>query len=533
MRIGVNVSWMTPGQVGGMEWYVRNLIDQLGSLDRVNSYVLVTAPNNASTFRLPNPRWEKVVYAGYENSPISYRVLLTAPVRRSRAYRAARWLYHRAKNLGAHTWRGKLNDLLIHEQIDIWFCPLIYALPIDVSVPVVITIPDLQQEFLPDFFGEDERAFRAMGYQYSCHAATAVIGISQHVANDIQRLYQLDPARVFSIPLALEDSYQVAPTAIERLRNTVALKYRLDDDYIFYPANGWPHKNHEQLIEAIHILHQRGQPVKLVLTGAPLNLMDRLRPLLYTYGLQGAVRHLGHIERHEIIGLYARARMLIFPSLFEGFGLPLLEAMHFGVPIACSRIGSLPEVGGDAAVYFNPHSPEEIADAIQCLLANPTLRQALIQAGKAQVEHFSYTTTAQQTLAIFEQIHTGALTTPQLRPFRPLIPHNWLLDGHSRWYFRTVGLQKIVMNIFQPLLVSALAHQQIEIYLNRQKVLESSIEPQQSYEFVIAADDTTSEFFELEVTASALLKVHDQQLSVQVRKIAVIDVNNRELVLVK
>src|SRR5689334_21670661 len=121
MRIGINVSWMTPGHVGGMEWYVRNLIDQLGTIDTQNTYVLVAAPNNAYTFQMPNSRWKKVVYFGYENSPITYRVLLSAPVRRSAIYRIARWLYRRLRNLGAHTWHGKLKDLVEREHIDVWF----------------------------------------------------------------------------------------------------------------------------------------------------------------------------------------------------------------------------------------------------------------------------------------------------------------------------------------------------------------------------------------------------------------------------
>jgi glycosyltransferase involved in cell wall biosynthesis len=533
MRIGINVSWMTPGHVGGMEWYVRNLIDQLGVIDATNTYVLVTAPNNAHTFHLPNKRWKKVVYFGYENTPINYRVSLSAPVQRSKAYRAARWVYRRLKNLGVNPWRGKLNDHIRHENIDVWFCPLIYALPLDLDIPVVITIPDLQQEYYPDFFNEDEQAFRSMGYQYSCKAATAVIGISGRVAEDIQKLYHIDSARVFSIPLALEHSYQVPQQTIESLRNKVAVKYRLDDGYIFYPANGWPHKNHERLIEAIHILHQRGCHVRLVLTGYSLDLMDRLRPLLCEYGIQDAVRHLGHVERHEIIGLYAASAMLIFPSLFEGFGLPLLEAMHFGVPAACSRIGCLPEVGGDAVLYFNPNSAQDIADAILRILNDAELRERLANAGKEQISHFSYTTTAKQTLTVLEQIGNGILSAPNIPPFRPLIPHNWLRDGHGRWYFRSTSLQKIMLKVVQPLPVNELAQQHIEVCLNQQEVLRSSIEPQRPYDFVISINSADPDFYRLDITASAKFAAHGEQLSVRILNIIVVDSNNHELVLVK
>jgi glycosyltransferase involved in cell wall biosynthesis len=533
MKIGINVTWMTPGHVGGMEWYVRNLIDQLGMIDPDNKYVLVTAPNNANTFRRPSKNWKKVVYFGYENAPMNYRVSLVALQQRSKAYKVARWIYHRLRLMNANIWRGKLNDLIEHENIDIWFCPLIYALPLDTSVPVVITIPDLQQEYYPDFFNKDEQAFRAMGYQYSCNTATAIIGISDHVANEIQKLYHIDSSRVFGIPLALEYSYQVSPHVVEQLKNKVRVKYRLDDDYIFYPANGWPHKNHEQLIEAIHLLHQGGCCVKLVLTGYAIDLQDRLRPLLYKYDLQDAVRHLGHVERQEVIGLYAASSMLVFPSLFEGFGLPLLEAMHFGVPVACSRIGSLPDVGGDAAMYFDPNSAQDIANAIQRLLSDTKLRAQLVNAGKEQVSRFNYATTASQTLAVFEQIRDGSLSKPNTAPFCPVIPHNWLKNGQGRWYFRSTALKKIILKVVQPIPVRELAEQHIEVFVNQKKVLGSSIEAQCPYEFVIPIDSNGADFYRLDIIASSKFEVHGEALSIQVQNITIVESGDRELALVK
>ncbi len=260
-----------------------------------------------------------------------------------------------------------------------------------------------------------------MGYQYSCRVATATIGISKRVADDIVKLYDVPPERVFSTPLALDQSYELSPREIDRLLNAVRLKFRIDHEFIFYPANGWKHKNHEMLIEAFRLVRDRHPGLILLLTGCEFDVIERIQPLIRKYRLQHVVRHLGYVSREDVVGLYAACRLLVFPSLFEGFGLPLLEAMHFGAPVVCSNVGSLPEVGGDAVLYFDPLDPEQIAKAISACLEDEHLRARLIAAGKEQSRRFSYRRTAEQTLAIFEKVHAGELRPPDLPPFRPPI----------------------------------------------------------------------------------------------------------------
>jgi hypothetical protein len=207
MKIGINVSWLTPGAAGGMEWYVRCLIEQLARLDRANDYLLVTAPNNDHTFARPGRRWDKVVYYGQENGPNVFREL--PYMRRGPRWWAAtaRQVYRRLKGTYTPGWRRRLAELLARRRVDLWFCPCMYALPIDAGVPVVHTIPDLQHEHYPEFFHEDELTMRRVGYQYSCRAAAATIGISRHVADEIVRLYDVPAEKVFATPLALDPSW--------------------------------------------------------------------------------------------------------------------------------------------------------------------------------------------------------------------------------------------------------------------------------------------------------------------------------------
>jgi glycosyltransferase involved in cell wall biosynthesis len=530
MRIGINASWMTPGHVGGMEWYVRNLVAQLGAIDQDHDYVLVTAPNNQATFQLPSPRWKKVVYAGHENSPTVFRVAdrTAAPSGGRR-----QWL-RRAYRLLRRPWaRGStraLSDLIRGEGVDLWFCPLIYALPLDASVPIVTTIPDLQHEYYPDFFTEEDFALRAVGYPYSCRVATATIGISRHVANEIVRLYDIPAERVFSTPLALDPSYQLPPMAIDRLVNAARLKFRIDYDFILYPANGWKHKNHEALIEALHIVRDRHPRLNLVLIGCEFDVLDRIRPLIKRYRLQPAVRHLGYVSRDDLIGLYAACKLLVFPSLFEGFGLPLLEAMHFGVPVACSNVTSLPEVGGDAVLYFDPRAPDQIAQAIDRGLEDHDLRSRLVAAGRAQASRFSYARTAKSTLAVFNKVGGGELLPPRLPPFRPPIAHNWLDDGHSRWYFRAGPAFTIHVDLVQPTLLERLKEQRVEVRLDGQTVAAAAIDPQRLHHLIHTfRNGAASALHALEIVASSHATVGASVLSVQVPSLRIIDSDGREL----
>jgi hypothetical protein len=262
--------------------------------------------------------------------------------------------------------------------------------------------------------------------------------------------------------------------------------------------------------------------------------MERIRPLLQAHGLSRSVRHLGYVDRRDLIGLYAASKMLVFPSLFEGFGLPLLEAMSFGTPVLCSRIGSLPEVGGDAVLYFDPHSPEDIAQSIGRALDDEELRRGLVEAGRQQLERFSYRQTAQRTLEVFNQIRDGVLAPPNLPPFRPLISHNWLREGHSRWYFHAGTVKAIELKVVQPTLLGPLAEQTVRVSFDDQILLDTAVEPQRVYEFTLAPSYSNGHttFHKLEICASQTCLVSGQTLSLQVNNIVVVQEHDKRLALV-
>src|SRR5205085_10793154 len=182
-------------------------------------------------------------------------------------------------------------------------------------------------------------------YGWTVRRSRMVITISEHARGGLIERLGLDPARVRAIHLGIDH---------ERFRPGDEGR----EDFLLYPALGWPHKNHARLFEAFALLRSRRPGLRLVLTGYEGTVPD------------GAEAR-GRVPADELVRLYRRAAALVFPSLYEGFGQPPLEAMACGCPVACSNAASLPEVVGDAARLFDPHDPEAIAAAVQDVLAAP------------------------------------------------------------------------------------------------------------------------------------------------------------------
>ena len=491
--------------------------------------MLVTSTENWHLFEVPARRWTKIAYVGDDNTPFSYVVRMPSgpPARRVRVRRALA----RLRSPRMRRAYGRLNDLIEEQRLDLWFCPLMYALPLDVEVPVVNTIPDLQHEHFAEFFPDREIAFRTLGYRSSCLRAAATIGISEFVAQDLRTRYRVD--RAVGIPLALDPSFAVGAETMRRLVEGVRLKYRLDHPFVFYPANGWRHKDHETLLGAFRIVREKRRELRLVLTGWPFDVMDRLRPMFENLEEARAVRHLGYVDRQDTIGLYGAASAMVFPSRFEGFGLPLLEAMSAGTPIVCSRVASIPEVAGDAALYVDPGDPAGLAGAILRLLEDDVLRKRLVAAGCERLRRFSFREMARQTLAVFEQVLDGTRQAAPLPPFRPLIPHQWLQDGHSRWYFHCADLREVRLRVVQPTQLPELAGQRITVCLNERAVLEAPVEPRCEQTLTIRQPHDAVDFHRLDAVASLTTRHHGQILSLQVRALTIVDGRGREIRLIE
>jgi glycosyltransferase involved in cell wall biosynthesis len=223
----------------------------------------------------------------------------------------------------------------------------------------VTTIHDLQHELYPQFFSRAELAYRRAVYGWTAKRSRFLIAISEHARGTLLERYDLAPSRVRTIHLGI-DHGRFTPDDRQR------------EPFLLYPANRWRHKNHERLFAAFARVRRERQDLRLVLTGQG---HERAQ-------LPSGVESRGHVSLDELVELYRSAACLVFPSLYEGFGLPPLEAMACGCPVAVSNATSLPEICGDAAEYFDPLSPEDIAAAILRALDGRLVGRGLAQAAR-------------------------------------------------------------------------------------------------------------------------------------------------------
>jgi hypothetical protein len=288
------------------------------------------------------------------------------------------------------------------------FCPFTTARFFDPQVPMVTILYDLQHLTYPEFFSREERAHRDREFRDVCRFATRVVCISDYVRGSVLQHGMVDPSRVTTIHISL----------FRRLANGLAVddsavRERLGlqaGRFLLYPANFWPHKNHEMLLTALGIYRARhpASDLKLVCTGGLGVRRDQLQEAVERMGLAGQVAVVAFVPDNEFTALLRSCRALIFPSLFEGFGMPPLEAMAFDKPVLCSNLTSLPEVVGDAALLFDPRKPMEIVNAIEQVESDSELVAQLIQRGQHRLTAFDNAAgMAQRYLQVIQDALTG------------------------------------------------------------------------------------------------------------------------------
>lgn len=423
MRIGVNLIPLRPGLMGGAEVYLRDLLAELFERSE-HEFVLVTADYNHDTLPEDSARCRRVLFAregaGHDGrwtvralhrlrrALVSLDDLLDrhAPaVRRRRAVTDP--VGGASSPIGLDGWHRRgaegLRDLIRRERIDLWFCPFTDLEPRICPVPAVITVHDLQHEYYPEFFRADELANRRRFYPESCAAADHVIAVSEFTRRCVLEKYGVDPADVSAIWEAAgsDVDWQGGRAGVPAARQ----KYALPGPYVLYPANTWLHKNHRRLIEALARYRDvHDETPTLVLTGVGKEGQASLDAAIEQHRLKGWVRNLGYVHREDLPALYAGAACLVFPSLFEGFGIPLVEALHAGCPIAAADATSIPEVLGDAGLLFDPLDPADICRAMAAVLRDPEQAAELRRRGRARAELFSAARTSMMTLDLFDRV---------------------------------------------------------------------------------------------------------------------------------
>jgi glycosyltransferase involved in cell wall biosynthesis len=344
MTVGISLLTLVPGVSGGSETYARELVRALGRVGKLD-------------YRIFKPTIAEDELPGET----------------VRSYRASRSFPGRiAAMTQATVSPRRLRRELELGELDAIHFPLTVMLPRVDDPPAAVSLLDIQHLFFPEFFSRAELAYRRVVYGWSLRRARTVIAISQHVKETFVERLGVEEERIEVIHLGL-DHELFHPNGAEARR-----------PFLLYPANPWPHKNHRRLFEAFRRVRGARPELRLVLTGTGLERLGKIPE---------GVEVRGRVAREELAELYRTASALIFPSLYEGFGQPPLEAMASGTPAAVSCAGSLTEVCGDAALYFEPTSVDEIAEAIVAVLDRPG---HLIERGLERASRFTWDETARR-----------------------------------------------------------------------------------------------------------------------------------------
>jgi glycosyltransferase involved in cell wall biosynthesis len=350
-RIGVNALYLIPGGVGGTEIYLRRLLAALASIDRENEYFVFT--NRETTDLVP-------IQANFHAKPQAVRA----------RFRPARILWEQI----VLPFRAARLDVLLNPG---------FTSPVLAPCPCVTVFHDLQHAHHPEYFRWFDLPFWKLLLWASAHRARRLIAVSQATRTDLVRVYGLPADRIDVVLHGVEPEF----FALDRTRM---------EPFVLCVSTLHPHKNLDRLIRAYA---RRKRNWRLVVVGMRGFFADTLDALIKELGVQDSVRLTGWIPREELLQLYGRALAFVYPSTFEGFGMPVLEAMAAGIPVACSDIPPLREVAGDAALFFDPLNEDAIADALDRITADTGLRAQLAETGAERARAFTWERAARETLA--------------------------------------------------------------------------------------------------------------------------------------
>ena len=370
MHIAIDAHSVGTG-LAGNETYASNLVEALAEVDRENRYtVYVTKPEAEARFA---GRWENVsVRRTLPHTPL-VRIPLT---------------------LSAELRRRPVD--LLHVQ---------YTAPPLAPCPVVATVHDLSFEHIPETFKLRSRVQLRITVRATVRRAAHVIAPSEFTRRDLVETYKLDPARVTAIPLAVSPRFRRAEDAAEVAR--VRGRYGIAAEYVLAVGSIQPRKNLARLLRAYSALRRargRSNLPQLVLVGKKAWLYGETLRAVEAEGLAGSVVLTGYVPEADLPALYSGALCFAYPSFYEGFGLPPLEAMSCGAPVLTGNLTSLPEVVGDAALTVDPFDVEALADALGRLIDDDALRARLRERGLQRARDFDWRDTARMTLLTYRRV---------------------------------------------------------------------------------------------------------------------------------
>jgi len=395
--IAVDMTPILPGgENGGAKIFTIELLRSFQNAAPEDHFLLLTALwNHEELSVLDSPNMTRhCVLTGKKPSPKPLTAMYPGFLRRGLG-RIGRYIM-RASKTGIGPRR-----LLGSRGVDLLFCPFTAVTYAEPGIRTVSVIYDLQHRDLPQFFSPHEIGVRNSFLNEVSKRADYIICISEHVREATLKHLKTDPERTHTAHVCIQARMSTPDQrSIDRRLSALGIgRHR----YMFYPANYWPHKNHRMLLSAYGMFLSRNPEnnLNLVFTGALEDLEKDLKRAVKQMGLTGRVHFLGFLPQEQLDVVWYGCEFLIFPSLYEGFGIPVLEAMSIGKPVLCSNTTSLPEVAGKAALYFDPRKPGDILNCLERVSKDSSLRKDLVKQGYARAADFSPETMTRKYLKIF------------------------------------------------------------------------------------------------------------------------------------
>lgn len=372
MQIGISAEWI--GQrVGGPETYDRNLVRTLAELDRRNQYRIYLATPDA--------------LRGWTDRPPNFAL---------HHFRLrSRWF---VISVG-------LTLELLRRPVDVFHAT--FVAPPWCPGRFVLTLHDIVWETHPEFVPPAVRFRLSKLTSLAIGRARRILVASNATKRDLMRVYAVPEGKVVVSHYGIDERFR-PPADPQAAADTLRRKYGLEEGYLLFVGRFHVRKNLGRLLQAFAgVLRRTNGALRLVLAGREMWNATPLGKVIQELGLRGNVTSLGYVEDEDLPLLYGGARVFLYPSLFEGFGLPPLEAMACGTPVIAGRSGSLPEVLGDGALWVDPYDVDAIADGMTRLLSDEALREELLAKGFARARLFSWRTTAETTLRVYEEAASG------------------------------------------------------------------------------------------------------------------------------
>jgi len=406
LRICIDARLTSGGALGGVEQFVIGLANGLSRLgDQTEEYSFLTSPGEEEWLR-PYVGGPCRIISGFAatRQPGWSKLLKKTPFLRRAAHRLLTTIVQPTQGtvLAPPRSDGLLESMgfhLVHFPTQKAFLT---------SLPSIYHPWDLQHLHLPENFTSEVTEKREIEYRAFCEQAKIVVAATSWQKRDLIANYKLSPEKVHVVAPA--PVVEIYPTPSNADLSQAKQKFSLAERFIFYPAQTWPHKNHLKLLEALSLLRQRdGLEIPLISSGRLNDFFPIVEKMVNELNLQRQVSFLDFISPMELQCVYRLSRGMVFPTLFEGFGMPLLEAFLVGTPTACSNVSGLPEVAGDAALIFDPCDPVAIANALLRIWTDDDLCRTLAARGKERVRNFTWDRTARIFRAHYRRISRGQL----------------------------------------------------------------------------------------------------------------------------